>query len=654
MARETVSRLPVPETGGWRAAAEVEGTMSYQPKRILTDLVINQPSETSESDPRLTVLADGRMVAVWASSHEAAYLGLEGWDIADSYFRILGADGRPEGEVTRINTARVGSQVSAEVAALPDGGFIVTYAGVPLKSGLAQIGFQRFDATGAAVGGETIVSGDMSTFSAMNPSVAVLEDGGFLVTWQSGKNLAGGYADGDREGVYARLFDADGLAVGGSFAVTQEVTDWQQNPVALRLSDGAVLIAWHGKALDGESPALGVRARVFEEDGTPRGGEFLLNAESGSTLTSGSPQLNPSLAALPDGGFVAVWEGSAQAPDNSSWGIFARIFDADGTASDPEFGVNTARTQNQTRPEVAVLADGGFVVVWQSDFLTDGWTTAVRGQRYAADGTAVGSEFGVNQTPMSSWKYSQIDVAAQKDGGFTVTYMLADPEVTSNPYDIVVSRFAPEWFGTLAAERLLGTGKGDRLYGLAGNDSIFGQTGNDTIDGGTGHDQISGGAGNDRLTGAGGNDRLGGATGNDLLLGGTGHDTLNGDKGDDRLEGGADRDRLNGGAGADVLKGGGGADVLDGGTGRDVMTGGTGNDVFVFAKGDGGDRITDFGTGADRIDLGDLASVTSWRDLRLHHLQEGAEGVTILGGNGDRLLIAGATLASLEAADFIF
>lgn len=597
MARETASCLPVPETGGWRAAAEVEGTMRYQPKRILTDLVINQPSETSESDPRLTVLADGRMVAVWASSHEAAYLGLEGWDIADSYFRILGADGRPEGEVTRINTARVGSQVSAEVAALPDGGFIVTYAGVPLKSGLAQIGFQRFDATGAAVGGETIVSGDMSTFSAMNPSVAVLEDGGFLVTWQSGKNLAGDYADGDREGVYARLFDADGLAVGGSFALTQEVADWQQNPVALRLSDGAVLIAWHGKALDGESAALGVRARVFEVDGTPRGGEFLLNAESGSTLTPGSPQLNPSLAALPD---------------------------------------------------------GSFVVVWQSDFLTDRWTTAVRGQRYAADGTAVGSEFGVNQTPMSSWKYSQIDVAAQKDGGFTVTYMLADPEMTSNPYDIVVSRFAPEWFGTLAAERLLGTGKGDRLYGLAGNDSIFGQTGNDTLDGGTGRDQISGGAGNDRLTGAGGNDRLGGATGNDLLLGGTGHDTLNGDKEDDRLEGGADRDRLYGGAGADVLKGGGGADVLDSGTGSDVMTGGTGNDVFIFAKGDGANRITDFGTGADRIDLGDLARVTSWRDLWLHHLQEGAEGVTILGGNGDRLLVAGATLASLEAADFIF
>ena len=45
---------------------------------------------------------------------------------------------------------------------------------------------------------------------------------------------------------------------------------------------------------------------------------------------------------------------------------------------------------------MAALADGGFVVTWTSDG-QDGSGYGIYGQRYAADGTAVGSEFRVNQ-----------------------------------------------------------------------------------------------------------------------------------------------------------------------------------------------------------------------------------------------------------------
>jgi Ca2+-binding RTX toxin-like protein len=60
---------------------------------------------------------------------------------------------------------------------------------------------------------------------------------------------------------------------------------------------------------------------------------------------------------------------------------------------------------------------------------------------------------------------------------------------------------------------------------------------------------------------------------------------------------------LSGGAGADTLIGGAGADTLTGGLGDDRLTGGSGADVFVFAKGDGHDTITDFGVGADVLNL---------------------------------------------------
>ena len=59
-----------------------------------------------------------------------------------------------------------------------------------------------------------------------------------------------------------------------------------------------------------------------------------------------------------------------------------------------EFRVNTARS-DQHCSSVAALADGGFVVTWTS-LRQDGSDYGIYGQRYMADGIAVGSEFIVN------------------------------------------------------------------------------------------------------------------------------------------------------------------------------------------------------------------------------------------------------------------
>ena len=98
------------------------------------------------------------------------------------------------------------------------------------------------------------------------------------------------------------------------------------------------------------------------------------------------------------------------------------------------------------------------------------------------------------------------------------------------------------------------------------------------------------------------------------FYGGRGDDTLDatvadgpvvalGGLGDDRLTGGAFADRLVGGQGGDTLQGGGGADRL---------WGGSGDDVFVYAdladapigEGQARERIGDFATGRDVLDLG--------------------------------------------------
>lgn len=111
--------------------------------------------------------------------------------------------------------------------------------------------------------------------------------------------------------------------------------------------------------------------------------------------------------------------------------------------------------------------------------------------------------------------------------------------------------------------------------------------------------------GNDHIFLGDGNDRADGGNGADTLEGGNGRDTLRGENGNDRLYGGASADNLQGGANNDLLNGAAAGDRFTGGTGSDTMVGGSGagTDVFIFAVGDGSDRINDFTLGSDQIDL---------------------------------------------------
>lgn len=144
----------------------------------------------------------------------------------------------------------------------------------------------------------------------------------------------------------------------------------------------------------------------------------------------------------------------------------------------------------------------------------------------------------------------------------------------------------------------------------------YGGTGTDSLNGGSGEDYIDGGSGNDFLYGGSGNDQLIGGIGADYLDGGDGFDTLRGSQGDDELLGAKNADVLFGGQGNDLLRGGSGPDRLDGGVGNDTLfgalgtdtlTGGEGSDAFRFNSVlDGSiniDRITDFESGVDRIEL---------------------------------------------------
>lgn len=81
------------------------------------------------------------------------------------------------------------------------------------------------------------------------------------------------------------------------------------------------------------------------------------------------------------------------------------------------------------------------------------------------------------------------------------------------------------------------------------------------------------------------------------------------------INAGMGNDRVTGGLNADFLVGGVGNDRLNGGEGDDGLLGGAGNDVFIFNSDTGTDRIIDFVSGDDQIDLSDFDIV--FADLQI-------------------------------------
>ena len=188
----------------------------------------------------------------------------------------------------------------------------------------------------------------------------------------------------------------------------------------------------------------------------------------------------------------------------------------------------------------------------------------------------------------------------------------------------------------------------ENAVGGAGDDRLSGNGGGNILDGGGGADVIFGDGGADFLLGGAGGDVLRGGGGRDVLTGHGGADELNGGAGRDRLTGGAGRDELTGGRGRDKLVGGGGADDLSGGRGADILIGGAGGDRFHFARGDGADRIMDFDTVRDVIDLSLLE--TGFDDLAVLDTGQGARIVA----DGAAILLFGVDADEVSADIFLF
>lgn len=149
----------------------------------------------------------------------------------------------------------------------------------------------------------------------------------------------------------------------------------------------------------------------------------VLNLTQGTQVnTTGTGyQMAQSVATLADGGYVIAWQ--SMESDNS-WGIYSQRYDAQGHKIGGETHVNTFVGNTQMTPTVAALNGGGYVVAWVSNG-QDGSSVGVFAQCYDSQGHAQGAEFGVNSIT-NSHQYGQ-QVTGLADGGFVVVWHCANP-----------------------------------------------------------------------------------------------------------------------------------------------------------------------------------------------------------------------------------
>ena len=149
-----------------------------------------------------------------------------------------------------------------------------------------------------------------------------------------------------------------------------------------------------------------IYARRFNANGTAATGEIQVN-----TTTSGT-QNTPAVACDASGNFVVMWQGA----DASGTGTFARRFAADGTALAAQFQVNTTTAGDQREGAIAMTADGRFVIGWSSEGGQDGSGSGAYVRLYNAAGTAQTGEVRVNSTTAGNQYMDSL--AMTSDGGF--------------------------------------------------------------------------------------------------------------------------------------------------------------------------------------------------------------------------------------------
>ena len=361
----------------------------------ISEFRVNSYTNGDQGAAAVVTSISGTFVVLWSG---------EGLGDPEGIFaQCFGHDGMPHGFEKKINSTAAMTQSIPTGASLVDGRYVAAWRSDKQDGSDWGVFAQILDQEGNKVGEEFQVNSN--TYGAQyTPAVASLPSGGFVIVWSSDGQ------DGSEHGAYGKIFDSDGAVTVDEFQLNVHTANYQTPRAVGALPGDEVLPVWNSWEQDGSG--IGIFGRKFDKDGQALSGEFQIN-----TFTA-EWQVDPDLAVLGDTTSIVVWTSHAN-QDGNKQGVFAQRLDATGDKLGAEFQVNTYTYLNQSGPAISALSDGGAVIVWSS-LEQDGDASGIFGQRYNAGADKVGDEFGVNVSVVGSQNYA--DVAPLAEGGFVVVW----------------------------------------------------------------------------------------------------------------------------------------------------------------------------------------------------------------------------------------
>ncbi|MCW5738463.1 MAG: calcium-binding protein, partial [Enhydrobacter sp.] len=456
--------------------------------------VANVPVAFLGADPHVAALTGGGFAVVWNDPANNGDIRFSVLDNAGSFVanQVLVAGG-------------ANAQNEPKVVRLLDGGFFVVWD----DDTSGNLTGRRFSATGAAIGGNTIID-----TSASDIELGLTSDGRILVTYFNSVGEISEAILDPRDNVITGTDSSEVLTTqignttifGGSGQDTifgQDGNDVIQGGVSTDSVFGGggddTIRVFEGELID----------HVDGESGTDTLDlSNITSAQAVINLDTGTWQLSPGFGGPATIAGIEVVEGTQAADSVTGSGASESFSGAKG--NDSLFGGGGIDTIEGGKGDDLIL--GGVD------------TDAIFGEAGSDTIAVLEGEF-IDSVDGGAGQ-DTLDLSAIATRGAVI-------DLGAGTWDLSPSFGGPATI--VSVERVNGTAVGDTVTGAATNE-IF--------------------------SGLGGDDQLNGAAGLDLLKGGNGNDTLDGGSQADTLEGGGGNDRLIGGTGQDNLTGGGGGDTF--------------------------------------------------------------------------------------------
>ena len=268
------------------------------------DITLPSYKSGSQDHPAVTGLVSGGFAAVWDNDGSGDSQGI--------FMRLFKKSGTAEGSQTIVNIETSGNQLNPDIVQLDSGNLVVVWVSKDQDGNAHGIFSRRFESSGSPLTGDMQVNNYWDGEQEEGQVVA-LTGGGYIVNWHR-KGAE------DTDGIYARRFNAQGVASGGQFLVNSTIPEKQYFPCVGALPGNGFLTAWQSENQDGSK--WGIYYRRMDADDVP------LAADARANIYTSDEQQSPACAGFSDGRFVIVWESNNQ--DGSNYGIFHQRFAEEG------------------------------------------------------------------------------------------------------------------------------------------------------------------------------------------------------------------------------------------------------------------------------------------------------------------------------------